>query len=80
LREGISRYDDPFTPVAEAEWEALQDAVADSPIAHAEETAADVWHFLTDHAGSLTAPEDWTAEHDHYLYGVAKQEERGDIP
>ncbi|MBN2393974.1 MAG: DUF2281 domain-containing protein [Anaerolineae bacterium] len=79
LRESISRYDAPFAPVAEAEWEALQNVVTESPTAHTQEHVADAWHFLTDHAGSLAAPEDWAAEHDHYLYGTAKQRERDDV-
>lgn len=60
--------------------EASPSVVAESPIVHTEEHGADAWHFLTDHAGSLTAPEDWAAEHDHYLYGIAKQRERADVP
>lgn len=31
------------------------------------------WDVLSDLAGSIEAPEDWAAEHDHYLYGSAKQ-------
>jgi len=79
-RRTVLRYDDPCTPVAEAEWEATQNAVAESSRAHTAERGADVWQFLTDHAGSLAAPEDWAAEHDHYLYGIAKQRERADVP
>lgn len=59
--------------------EASQNVVAESPIVQNVEHGADVWHFLTDHAGSLAAPEDWAAEHDHYLYGIAKQRERNDV-
>ncbi len=60
--------------------EASPSVVAESPTAHTAEYHVDAWHFLTDHAGSLTAPEDWAAEHDHYLYGIAKQRERADVP
>lgn len=45
-----------------------------------EEPTADVWHFLANYTGKVTAPEDWAAEHDHYLYGIAKQKERADVP
>ncbi len=36
--------------------------------------AEDVWGLLAGAAGSVDAPPDWASEHDHYLYGSAKQE------
>ena len=33
----------------------------------------DAWDALEDLAGSVNAPEDWSAEHDHYLYGNPKK-------
>jgi hypothetical protein len=33
----------------------------------------DAWAVLDNLAGSLDAPADWSAEHDHYLYGTAKR-------
>ena len=66
--------------VSPSRGEASQHVIAESPIVQNVEHGADVWHFLTDHAGTLTAPEDWAAEHDHYLYGIAKQRERADVP
>ncbi len=35
----------------------------------------DAWAVLESLIGSIDAPEDWSAEHDHYLYGTEK---RGD--
>lgn len=34
---------------------------------------ADAWQLLDDLAGTVEAPADWSAEHDHYLYGTPKQ-------
>ena len=31
------------------------------------------WDVLDQAAGSVQAPADWTAEHDHYLYGSPKR-------
>jgi hypothetical protein len=32
----------------------------------------DAWVVLEEVAGTVEAPPDWAAEHDHYLYGTAK--------
>ena len=36
------------------------------------------WEYLRMHAGTVEAPEDWSAEHDHYLYGSPKRSGRID--
>ena len=36
-----------------------------------------VWAVLEKYAGSIEAPADWSAEHDHYLYGTPKRHETG---
>ena len=36
--------------------------------------AGDAWEVLETLTGSVDAPVDWAAEHDHYLYGTPKQE------
>lgn len=33
----------------------------------------DAWDVLEENAGSIEAPSDWAAEHDHYLYGTPKR-------
>ena len=33
------------------------------------------WDVLEQLAGTVEAPEDWAAEHDHYLYGSPKRGE-----
>lgn len=33
----------------------------------------DAWQLLDEMAGSIEAPADWSAQHDHYLYGTPKQ-------
>ena len=32
----------------------------------------DAWDILESMTGTLDGPEDWSAEHDHYLYGTPK--------
>ena len=32
------------------------------------------WDVLTSLVGSVDAPEDWAAEHDHYLHGAPKRQ------
>ena len=32
-----------------------------------------VWDVLSKYAGTVEGPEDWSEEHDHYLYGVPKR-------
>ncbi len=36
------------------------------------------WDILEDMAGTLEAPEDWSQEHAHYLYGTPKQSEENE--
>ncbi|MEC4983600.1 MAG: hypothetical protein SAJ37_00295 [Oscillatoria sp. PMC 1068.18] len=31
------------------------------------------WDTLEELAGTIEAPEDWSTEHDHYLYGTPKR-------
>jgi len=33
----------------------------------------DLWDLLSDLTGAIKAPEDWSEEDDHYLYGVPKR-------
>jgi Protein of unknown function DUF104 len=33
------------------------------------------WDVLEALAGSVEAPEDWSSEHDHYLYGTPKRQQ-----
>jgi hypothetical protein len=39
------------------------------------QTSDDAWDVLESLTGTVEAPADWSAEHDHYLYGVPKQQE-----
>jgi hypothetical protein len=39
----------------------------------AEEHADNAWAYLRSIAGTVEMPEDWSAEHDHYLYGGPKR-------
>lgn len=33
------------------------------------------WEVLDRYTGAIDGPEDWSAEHDHYLYGTPKRGE-----
>jgi len=33
-----------------------------------------VWDVLDSLSGTVEAPEDWSVEHDHYLYGTPRKE------
>jgi hypothetical protein len=44
------------------------------PTEHPANGASDLWQILDQHTGSVEAPADWSAEHDHYLYGTPKAE------
>lgn len=39
------------------------------------QTASNAWDVLESLTGSVEAPVDWSAEHDHYLYGTPKHPE-----
>jgi hypothetical protein len=41
-------------------------------------TDGDVWDLLESMAGSVIAPEDWSVEHNHYLYGTPKKYSKPD--
>jgi hypothetical protein len=36
------------------------------------------WDLLEELAGTVEAPEDWATEHDHYLHGTPKKQQRPD--
>ena len=40
-------------------------------------TETTFWDSLEKLTGSIEAPQDWSAEHDHYLYGVPRRDEGG---
>ncbi|MBC2697076.1 MAG: DUF104 domain-containing protein [ANME-2 cluster archaeon] len=35
-----------------------------------------IWEVLDEFSGKIEGPEDWSEEHDHYLYGIPKQKKR----
>lgn len=37
-------------------------------------TSADAWDVLDSLTGTIEAPTDWSAEHDHYLYGTPQHQ------
>jgi hypothetical protein len=38
-------------------------------------TSENAWDVLESLTGTVEAPADWSAEHDHYLYGTPKRQE-----
>lgn len=39
------------------------------------QTSGNAWDVLKSLTGTVDAPADWSAEHDHYLYGTPKHQE-----
>jgi hypothetical protein len=39
------------------------------------QTSSNAWEVLESLTGTVEAPADWSAEHDHYLYGTPKRQE-----
>ena len=39
------------------------------------QTPGNAWDVLESLTGTVEAPADWSAEHDHYLYGIPKRHE-----
>jgi hypothetical protein len=46
--------------------------VSQSPLPEKRETA---WDVLDRMSGTIEGPGDWSAEHDHYLYGTPKRQQ-----
>jgi hypothetical protein len=83
IREFISDLED------EKRWDASFERTQDNLVAAArqarQEIAAgqsipmdglgNVWDVLEALTGTIKAPADWSAEHDHYLYGTPKRQE-----
>lgn len=40
-----------------------------------QQSSGDAWDVLESLTGTIEAPTDWSAEHDHYLYGTPKRQE-----
>ncbi|MBE9075812.1 hypothetical protein IQ241_00600 [Romeria aff. gracilis LEGE 07310] len=58
----------------------IDEALSEPTIATSEdltiqsEVVRTAWTALRAHAGTVEMPEDWSKEHDHYLYGTPKRE------
>lgn len=39
------------------------------------QSSSNAWDVLESLTGNVEAPTDWSAEHDHYLYGTPKRQE-----
>lgn len=38
--------------------------------------SGNLWDLLEELGGTIEGPEDWSVEHDHYLYGTPKRSEK----
>lgn len=47
-----------------------------SQVPSTEERDEDAWDVLERMAGTVDGPDDWSLEHDHYLYGTPKRSGR----
>jgi len=41
---------------------------------HHQQKSGNAWNVLESLTGTVEAPVDWSAEHDHYLYGTPKRQ------
>ena len=67
----------PEEPVDLPRGQAVVMHVVPTPAAEQADAAVngdgDAWSVLQKLSGSVEAPADWSAEHDHYLYGTPKK-------
>ncbi len=52
----------------------IRSALSVEEIRVEDDTPGDVYDLLESMVGTYDGPEDWSAEHDHYLYGTPKQQ------
>jgi hypothetical protein len=71
----------PDEPVDLPRGQAVVMHVVPTPVADAAAVSpngdGDFWTVLQKLSGSVEAPADWSAEHDHYLYGTPKKSAKG---
>jgi hypothetical protein len=51
-----------------------QTAITNGDVTAQSKPVQTAWTALRAHAGTIEMPEDWSKEHDHYLYGTPKRE------
>jgi len=49
----------------------------DTPHSTKDQPEGDFFNIMQSLIGSIEAPQDWSAEHDHYLYGTPKRGDKG---
>jgi hypothetical protein len=64
-----------FVPDEPVDLPRNQSVILHVQLAETHSTAASkgLWTELKKYEGSIEGPEDWSAEHDHYLYGTPKK-------
>ena len=68
------RYDGiAFHPEEKIELEANTSYIIQIISQEKQSSDKNAWELLEEMAGTYEAPEDWSSEHDHYLYGTPKK-------
>ena len=68
LEKAISK----LSELSESEQEAIAQVIMTT--IDNKKQSSNAWDTLKEMAGSIEAPEDWSQQHDHYLYGTSKQD------
>lgn len=72
LEKAISK----LSELSESEQEAIAQMIMTT--LESKKPSANAWDTLKEMAGSIEMPEDWSQEHDHYLYGTPKQNQENE--
>lgn len=72
LEKAISK----LSELSEIEQEAIAQIIMTT--IESKKPSANAWNTLKEMAGSIEMPEDWSQEHDHYLYGTPKQNQENE--
>ena len=67
LEKAISK----LSELSEKEQEAIAEIIMTT--IESKKSSTNAWHTLKEMAGGIEAPEDWSEQHAHYLYGTPKQ-------
>lgn len=72
LEKAISK----LSELSEIEQEAIAQIIMTT--IESKKPSANAWNTLKEMAGSIEMSEDWSQEHDHYLYGTPKQNQENE--
>jgi hypothetical protein len=72
LEKAISK----LSELSESEQEAIAQMIMTT--IESKKESSNAWDTLKEMAGSIEAPEDWSQQHAHYLYGTPKQNQENE--